>query len=404
MTRVLFLVLGMALFLLPAPASGQVGSMMTSVFGAEFNPEFGPRDLKVMIRVLDLKPDEQAALQSLYDGYVNTLRTEGDAVKELAYAEIEKAELMSNAKLLEPARKRIEDFRKRAEVLRTNFLNDLKSLLTREQEQRWPVLERELRRIKRIGRGKIAGESVDVARLTEDVIGDSDMPVEVVEILNRYREDIDRALVSRDKYMSEEGKDFFEAVKNDTDRATKLWKESLALRLTVRDINERSARQILEYLAPEQKTAFEKKMFEASYPMLLREAKVDTYLKDALGLESLTREQLAQLKELKTRRDQEVLAWAKSAAVGWRRFEEEEKPDHLARALGEKTNDLSGNYYNGSWLDEDHPLVAARKSRFELDRTLRQKIDSILTPEQRAEVPSRLQGTARFEVWVSSGI
>jgi Spy/CpxP family protein refolding chaperone len=393
----------LAILLCCVQATAQLGSIGGPVFRGEFAPEFSARDLKVIIRVLDLKPDAQQALQALYDNYTDTLRREGDAVKESVAAEIDRAELLNNRALLEPAQKQVEDFRKRAAQLGKTFLEDVKSLLTREQEESWPILQRELRRIKRIGKGRLAGESADIVRLVEDLIGDAPMPPRTLELLNLYRLEIDRALIARDEFLSGDAKDFSELTRSDPTRAAKLFTDAQSLRQAVRDINERFARQIAAELSPEQAAALDAKLFELSYPMLLRDARGDLYLKDALALESITLEQKSQLQALKASRQAERLAWARQAAPGWRDLEDD-VPDYLASAMGAPVHPMDGNQFNGSWLPQNHPLQQARLRRAELDRALRTRIDQILTPDQRAEIPSRLDGYAKFEVWLSGGI
>jgi Spy/CpxP family protein refolding chaperone len=397
-----FRILLAAALLFAAPAFAQFGSMHTSLYSPELNPEFSARDLKVMIRVLELTPEAQDALRALYDNYTSTLKREGDRVRELADAEAERAELLNDSSLLEPARKRLSDFSARAIELRKTFLDDLKSLLTREQEANWPILERELRRIKSIPKGRLAGESLDIVRLTEDLIGDTQMPPQVLEILGTYRLEIDRALVARDTLIAAESKSYNAALKDDPEKAKGTYSQIRDRRTAVRDINERYARLIAAELPDDKRTSLEKKIFELSYPMLIRPTRVDEYLKGAAELESLTADQRTQLKGLKARRDADTLAWAKQAAVGWRRMEEEELPGELAKALGQPHDPSEYTQrYNGSWLPEDHPLVQARLQRLELDRALRSQLDQILSAEQRAEVPTRIQGTAKFENWVS---
>jgi Spy/CpxP family protein refolding chaperone len=392
-----------ALLLAAAPAAlAQSGSMSTSL-GANFEPEFSARDLKVMVRVLDLKPDEQQALQALYDGYAGKLKSEGNLVKESAVEDLERAEAMNDATLLGGAREKYAAFDKRAEEWRKQFLEDLKSLLNRDQEARWPILERELRRIKSIGGGKITGENLDIVRITEDALGDTPMPPTVNDILGRYREEIDHALTERQRFIDNEGKGFSELLKSDAAKAHALWKESMRIRATVRDVNERFARQVAAELPDPVRAGFEKKVFDQAFPMLVKPSKVDEYLRDALDLSTLTKEQRTELAAVKARHESKRMEWARQAAIGWRDFELTNKPGELSKALGEPQEE-SHQRFNGAWLDENHPLVKARRERFVLDSATRRTIDGVLTSEQREAVPSRVGEIARFDNWESWGL
>jgi Spy/CpxP family protein refolding chaperone len=391
-----------AVLALAAAAPAQNGSMSTTI-GGSFRPEFSARDLKVMIRVLDLKPDEQQALQALYDGYAGKLKSEGDVVKESAQEDIEKAEAMNDATLLKAAREKYQAFDKRADEWRKQFLEDLKSLLNRDQEARWPILERELRRIKSIGGGKLTGENIDIVRLTEDALGDTPMPPAVSEILNRYREEIDHALTERQRFLDNEGKAFSDLLKNDSGKALSLWKQSQVVRSVVRDVNERFARQVAAELPEAIRPGFEKKVFNQTFPMLVKPGKVDEYLKDALELSTLTAAQKTELEAIKARHEAKRMEWAKQAAAGWRDFEATNKPGELSKALNEP-EDETHQRFNGAWLDEKHPLVRARRDRFTLDAATRRAIDGVLTSEQRDAVPSRVGEMARFDNWESYGL
>src|SRR3954464_12538360 len=90
-------------------------------------------------------------------------------IKEFVSAQIERAEIMEDATHINDVYKKLGEWRTRSEQVKKAFLDDLKSLLSKEQEARWPIVERELRRLKQVGSGKLSGESVDLVRLTEDV-------------------------------------------------------------------------------------------------------------------------------------------------------------------------------------------------------------------------------------------
>ncbi len=394
------------LTVLAAPARAQHGSMATSLFSEEahFSPEFSARDLKVMIGVLDLKPEEQEALSALYTAYADTLRAEGAAVREAVSEALERAEIMNDAGLMAPGSAAMEKWSARSEEIKASFLADLKSLLTREQESRWPILERELRRIKRVGSGQVTGESVDLVRLVEGALEGSAVPAAVAELLARYRDELDRALIARDMYLDAVKSDYRAALKDDPARGLTLWKEARHRRVAVRDCNERFARQIAPELPPEHRASFEERVFELSFPMLAKDTRTDTYLKDAAALTSLTPEQTSELSAVANRHRSQRTAWQREAAAAWRLYEDAAMPSDLAGALGESAGDENRNQYNGAWLDESHPLTAARRARYGLDRTTRAGIDRILTPRQREEVPSRTSPMARFDDWSPWGL
>jgi hypothetical protein len=389
----------------PAPTLAQSGSMSMGLYGGEesFKPDLASRDLKLITRVLGLSPEEERALSDLYAGYAAALQGEGGEVRDFVTGEIERAEIMEDTKQLDKAQKRLAEWAKRSEQIKKTFLEDLRSLLSREQEGRWPIVERELRRHKHIGDGRLSGESVDLVRLTEDVLG-TPPTAALAELLNRYSEELDRALVAREAFLKDKGKGFSEELKGDPQKAKALWGEASRIRDVVRDTNERYARRIAELLPDEKKPPFERKYFDECYRVVVRPTKAEEYLKDAVTLVSLTPEQKSRLETIRSRYDGDRRAFLVRAAAAWRQYEADAKPDWLARALGERPEEKYTQQYNGAWLPETHPLSQCRKDRLVLDQAVRKAIDGVLTAEQKAAVPSRSTPYAKFENWEPYGL
>jgi len=386
-------------------ALAQHSSMSMSLYNDEssFRPDLSQRDLKLIVRVLGLGTAEQQALNDLYSGYAGTLQTEGADVKSFVNGEIERAEMMQDVRLLDKAQKRLGEWEKRSEQVKKQFLDDLKSLLTREQEGRWPIVERELRRLRLIGSGRLRGESHDLVRITEDDLGAAPSP-ELAETLNRYSDELDRALVARDGYLTENNKPFSECESSDPQKARGIWDGAQRVRAAVRDINDRFVRLIAPELPADKRPQFEKQVFDQSYRALTEPTKTDTYLKESSDVPGLSGEQKSRLAEVRSKHETRKRELLTVAARAWRDFESTNKPSALAEALGEKPKDETQRMYNGAWLPESHPLVQYRKDRLELDRATRASVDAVLTPEQRAGAASKVEPYAKFVNWCPWGL
>jgi len=282
------------------PVAAQQSTMSMGLFSGSnsFRPDLTQRDLKVIIRVLGLQGESLKALQDLYDGYAGTLASEGVAVREYVAEVIEKAETLQNAELVVPARTKISEWEVRSEQIKKTFLEDLKSLLSRDEEARWPIVERELRRLKYVGSGILTGENVDMVKLTEDVVGESGAQGEVAELLNRYSEELDHVLVARKRALDENKEEYSSAIKTDPDKARKCWGAVNDARLAVQALNDRYASLIAGVMPGDKKQKFERAWLERCYPMACRPSRVDEYLKDAKELQSLSAEQKTQLKAI----------------------------------------------------------------------------------------------------------
>ncbi len=394
-----------AVALLAGHAHAQSGTMSTGLYSSEssFRPDLSAGDLKVIERVLGLDTTEKQALDELYAGYAATLKNEGGEVRDFVNGEIERAQALQNANLLDKARQRIMEWERHSEKVKKAFLDDLKSLLSKDQEARWPIVERELRRIRLIGNGRLSGESVDLVRLTEDALG-AVPEAELAELLNRYSGELDHALQSREEFLNAKRSTFHELITSNPAAAKELWEEAQRVRGSVRDVNDRYARMIAEQISAAKRSSFQKQVFNKTYPVLVRPTIAETYLKDAGELGTLTAQQKSMITGIKNRYETELSALKAKGGAAWRQYESEDKPEQLAVALGERVKDENHQLYTGAWLPETHPLVRYRLDRLTLDRDLRNSLDAALTPEQRGNVPSRTTPNAMFENWEPYGL
>lgn len=394
------------LLLAVAPAAlAQNGSMSMGLYGGEdsFRPDLSSRDLKVIVRVLKLQPEAEKALLDLYSGYDGALQSEGAAVKEFVEKEIEKAEIMQDPGLLGPAQKRLGEWRNRSEKIKKTFLEDLKSLLTSEQESRWPIVERELRRMKLISGGHLCGESIDLVRLTDEVLG-AEPGDELAAMLNRYSDELDHALVARQALLDDKQPEYTEKLKSDPKAAEGIWREVQRARAAVRDVNDRYVRLIAAQLPTDKAARLNSEYFDQSYRPITKPTRLDDYVKDAGELKTLTGGQKSQLALIKAKYDTDKHALLEKQAKAWRDFEMDWKPSELAKALGEKQDDEYPQHYNGAWLPENNPLIQTRRERLELDQQVRKDLEAMLTDEQKAAIPSRLTPYARFDNWSPWGL
>jgi hypothetical protein len=395
--------LGSLLLALAAPAMAQYSTMSMGIYNDEssFRPDLSARDIKVIERVLGLGDAEKQAVEDLYAGFAAALRNEGGAIRDFVNGEIEKSQAMQNVKMLDKARAKVTEWEKHSEEMKKSFLGDLKSLLSREQEARWPIVERELRRLKTIGNGRLAGESLDLNRLAEDALGEPPTG-ELAELLNRYCEEIDHALKSREDFLSARHKEFSDAETSDPQAALKIWNEAQRIRGGVRDINDRYARLIAEKLPGTKASTFKNQCFDQSYRALVAPTRADEYLKDAGELQTMTESQRSQFNAIKAKYDSDRRALLARGAAAWRQYQEEDKPERLAVALGERPKE--DNQFTGSWLPDTHPLVRYRLERLKLDQDLRASLDAILKPEQRTAIPGRNTPYAQFQEWGPAGL
>lgn len=385
---------------------GQGSSLGISIMDAEstFRPEFSARDIRIFERVLALKPDEKAALQALYAGYVDGLKSRSVEIKRDVDAALERAEVMQDRDEMAPAQKKIGDWEKQAEQMQKQFLDDLKSLLTREQEQRWPMVERELRRAKRLGDGRLPGERIDLTRVLEDSNPRAADRPEVQQILERYCEEMDRAIVARDEFTKANAEEFGKSMTENPARGEELWKEAQRLRLAVRDVNDRSVRLLATALGGKEGEELTRKVFEMSHERALKPSKSEAYIRSAAKLGTLTAEQTKAIAGIMERYERERWALVQRLAKAEDEDELTWMPRALAKALGKATKDADEGFQGRTHLPKGHPLLALRKDKYDLDRATKEKLEKVLSEEQRREVPTEREGWAQFADWTPGSL
>jgi len=197
--------LALAVFMFAAGvAVAQRGSMSMGVFDASsaFAADFSPRDIKVLIRVLKLNADEEAAVRALYDGYVTALHAKGESIRAEISEVIERAEAMNDSSIMDTSRTKQDEFSREAAAMKKGFLDDLHALFSREQETRWPIVEREIARMKAIGGGRLFGESIDLVDMVERVLPEASKDARVSDQLEAYATSMQKALAARDEFIS----------------------------------------------------------------------------------------------------------------------------------------------------------------------------------------------------------
>lgn len=379
----------------------QAGTTTMGVYTTEnnFRPALTSGDLNRIVRVLGLGASERESVEALHEGYVAALRNEGALVRDFVSSEIEKSQALNDAGLLDAARAKAKEWEARSRQLERTFIEDLTGLLSKDQESRWPTVERELRRLRSVGKGRLSGESLDVVRLVEEVHAEPTVG-ELADLLERYCAELDYALIARDRFVDQNKAKFHESIRNgDVKTAKDLWEESQRVRSAVSSINERFARQVESLLPEAMRVKFQARVFEISFPALARPTFAEEYLRATLGLEDLSAQQRTRVREVESRYELARRGLWTKAAEGWKQFEAEEMPRELAKALGRWPEHRTPQMYTGGWLPSSHPLQQYRQERLKLDQTLRRSLDDVLTSEQRATIPARSTFSARFESW-----
>lgn len=329
-------------------------------------------------KLLGLDDSQAEAAKALHEGY---LRDHAAASKDFH-------DKMSESR--EPGQAGVvvfddsmgEFFKKHGEKsarIEAQFLDDLKSLLTADQTDKWPRLERLRRRDMLIGPGPISGANVDVIAMVDGLKLADSAREKIAEPLGQYELDIDRALQDREQALSRGDDQSGRAMRvYDGAAFEKRLKTEREHGLKIRDLNRRYVRQIAAALPDDLRAKFENDVQTRSFRQAYRTSPTSKELDAAAKLDDLTPDQKRRVEEIASSYRERV----KAAAAAWAAAQEKAEEDGKASGMG--FGPMGGGGSGGS-----PDLAAARKARKELDKQTDEQLAAVLKPDQQARLPER---------------
>lgn len=326
-------------------------------------------------RLLEINGEEQAMHRELADRFQKG-RDEGEGMSP--------EQMMEAMAAMESRR---EEIAAKREALTAEFFDDYKLVLTAEQLEQWPAVERMRRRERDLAPGTFPGEDIDLIAVCADLEAEFDPergsygPAALEEVLGRYELEIDRLLLGRMAVQNDhplgdvEGGRF--AMEIDDEKFAR-WQENLrdaALRLQKGQV--KYVRQVAELLAPESRAEFERIIDRLSFPRVYAESIVESQVSAINGLEDLDDEQKAAIERLAAEysraRDRLDRAWISAIQA------------ELEKGGGAMA--MPGNVQILIATDMESEVAKARTARRELDREWAKRVRGVLRAEQAERVP-----------------
>jgi len=283
-----------------------------------------------------------------------------------------------------------EAFGKAKAALRQKFVTEAQTQLAGSQIERWPNLERTLRRHKTLPKGRLSGERTDLVRVLKDLkLGQTEQQA-VASQSEAYELAMENALVQRNTNLPEFEKQMDQAMqKGDDDKALTALERATALRLAVRTVNEQFTDTLAAAMPAEMATAFRKEVLRRSYPNVYRKTFGQKNFDAARKIENLDPKTLASIEQLETGYHAEldgVNAQLK-AAIDKHQPDEPRWPiEHMKAMRAGDAQPEDGLPFNR----EKNPIRDAFTKRRELDQRYAKMVREMLTPEQQEALPKPL--------------
>lgn len=355
------------------------GGMFGGGMGRMTEPAVSSEDLERYGKMVNLDKAQQQTVKDLYDAY----KADTDAMMKSARDKIDaiREEARDDPSRWQELGEEMQKIRTKRTEMEKSFFNDVKLTLTPEQQEKWTGVERLRRRETSIGRGLMSGERVDLVRIVEDLKLKPEQAQPLQATLDQYATDLDRELTARNEvYDRAQGNIRQMMTGGDPEAMQKMMDEGRAASKKVRDVNNRYARQIEGMLPEDAKAKYQEAVKRASFPMIYRPTYANRVIDAAADMADLTAEQKQSITEIKERYAREI------GTINAKLETESVKREESVTAA-----DMMGGFGRGGGRGgmESEEMQTLRNQRRELDTTTIDRIEALLTPEQKAKLPER---------------
>jgi hypothetical protein len=274
-------------------------------------------------------------------------------------------------------------FRKAKAALKQDFINEVRSQLSDEQQELWPGLERALTRLKTMPDGRLDGERTNLLQIVDDFPLDDDQREAVAEALESYELELHEALVARNAFLREAQTKIDKAIE---DRrfagAISTADKASRMRVAVRGVNEQYAESIAGRMGPGTGDAFRDRVLLESYPRVYRTTRGQKTFRAAGRIEGLDDDVRSAINELEAAYTAELV----SANTRLR----EAIHRHQPREARQMIENIRSMFEDGEPMalgHEDDPVRSEMRKRSQLDERYMKQVHALLTPEQVERLP-----------------
>ncbi len=375
-TMVASLALGAALTL-TGPASGQFGAGR----GFQQDPSYTSRDIQLAVVALKLDETQKLIVETLFQDYQGAYRDSQVGFSQGITDMSDQLEGMGRAELLQVVFGALGKWQQQNEQLSEQFIQDVRRLLSEDQEELWPSFEHQMYRRKYLKNGRLSGERLDLFVVMTELDMAETETQEIQPLLDAYEVELDAALHRREQESKSSQADAIAAIRNnnETNVGVTLANRQVQLHKVVRDVNERYVQSIAAALGEEQQAAFLNKVHLRSFSRVYRLTLAQRVFKAAQELQDLTEELLIAIGELESQYLIELAAFNEKLV----QLIKDKEPQDIVYKARVQQSKLTGQ---GVERPADKTKEEFTKRR-ELGQRYIDQLKAMLTPEQIALLP-----------------
>lgn len=380
-TRSLVPALGLAVGL-AGPAVAQFGG--DAGLANAFRQDFYRRDLLIFNEVLDLEDWQRPIIEVLLDDYAASFEAGLAGMRD----EISKIRVdvggEDGGRIMERMMGPLSTWEREKLALRDQFLANVQTQLGPGQIERWPALERAIRREKELPQSELSGEGIDLVAIVHRIELPGTVADDIAPAIVAYENELDAALVSRTRRVEELQPSVRAAMQAmDFERGLQVMQQIMAARIEVRNAQERGIESIAAAMPEDQARVFLAEAWEAAYPKVYGPNPTIAFIDAAKTIPDLTPEQLEGILAI----ERDYLAQLDVLNARMRELYRTEEPREPQRRFERILQRQRGETPSRELAGEPKSIRDVRGEREELGRRTREAILALLTPEQTSNLP-----------------
>lgn len=338
------------------------------------------RELDAYSKILSMTPEQFDAAKVLLEGVQAQTRQMTQDFQKKMEAMMEKAQDGDFGVWQTEMPGHIKVMAEKAKALETAFYDDIKAILTAEQMVKWPSVERCHRRTQWTRVGFFSGAGVDLISLVERTKAGEGIMGDLTPLLDEYEMKIDDPVQAMQRMQEKQTQDYIDGKFNafDMQAAQNVIKDYAETGKKMRDINREFARKIISVLPEDRRAGFELEFKRRSFSRVYRETHAQKQFAAAEKFADITPEQKESLASVREAYERDLASandrWAKAV---------EEQEEASGGTFGVMMSGFTGQGASSGAVGE------ARQARTDLDKRTEERIEAILTAEQRERLPKK---------------
>ena len=371
----------LALITCTTPAMAQFGGQ--AGFAEAFQRDFFRRDMQLFVDYLRLEDWQKPIIEVLLDDYQVSFDAGTEACKD-RMANLKDEMLANPDDAMEIALRPIKEWEVEKKQIRDDFINNLRTQLSPLQMERWPSLERAMRREKELPLGEIPGESMNVFAVLHGMELSPDVVHSIDPILLTYETNLDAVLDQRRNQMDKYQPMLQDAmVSRDYQKGLSGLRNIVNARNQVCETHLLAIEELFRAMPPELGDEFRTTVLGRGYPDIFTPNSIDRLLEAARRDPTLTPEQVAELDQIEAEYLVAIEQSDESLLLAYLSNGLEIPVLEAKRAIARRNKEPVER--GGAIPTQIQDLKTARQKMID---EFRARILAVLTPEQSAKIPA----------------